>query len=346
MPPTVGVLFGGVSEEHSVSCASARAIIEALRQAGFDPMPIGINKDARWYLGEPAWPLLDGRAVDHGISPEAAVAEIRRLGVEVIFPITHGRGGEDGVLQGFLDVCGLPYVGSGVLSSAASMDKVLQKFACQAAGIPVTRFFWGGRSETALEKIEAAARTLNPPFFVKPSNQGSSVGITRVENIKDLKAAIELALKHDERYIVEEGVIEMRELELGILETKTGLVTSTIGEIKPRAAFYDYDSKYGETGADFEIPAKLDPAVDIKIQDIAKKAWRLLNCRDLARFDFFLEKNGQPILNEVNTLPGFTKISLYSRLFAASGLDFPTLVRALVENAESRNQPARTFALA
>lgn len=343
MSPTVGVLFGGVSEEHSVSCASAKAIIEALRQAGFDPVLIGIGQDARWRFGESARSLLDGRVQGDGLNPEAALAELKRFGVGVIFPITHGRGGEDGVLQGFLETSRVPYIGSGVLGSAIGMDKVLQKFVCQAAGLPVTRFGWGGRAGLSRAAIEAAAKNLNLPFFVKPSNQGTSVGVTRVEKIEALPAAVELALQHDDRFIVEEGVVEARELELGILETANGLALSAIGEVKPRAAFYDYDSKCGD-GADFVIPARLEPETAAAARAIAQSAWRLFHCRDIARFDFFLDRQGRLIFNEVNTLPGFTNISLYPRLFAASGLDFPALVKQLVENAASRNQSTQTFA--
>jgi len=336
----VGVIFGGKCEEHDVSCMSGATVMDAAREAGFETVPIAIGKDGAWFVGDGATSFIRGATQDpDGTSPEAAVAAIRRSGIDVLFPITHGRGGEDGVLQGFLETCGLPYVGTGVLGSAICMDKVLQKFACKSAGIPIVRFVWGDKDGWHVGKkwLQESVKGFGPPYFVKPSNQGSSVGVTKVKSLDGLHDAVENALAHDVRFLVEEGIENARELNIGLLETKSGLKLSEIGEIKHHAEFYDYDAKYKDEDTELIIPAKIDRDIKALIESIAESAWKHLACRGFARMEFLLGPKGDVYLLEVNTLPGFTSHSIYPRLFQATGLDIKTVVKELVMFSQSPN---------
>lgn len=332
----LGVIFGGKCEEHDVSCMSATSLMDAARSVGFEVVPIAIGRDGAWYVGDDAGAVVGGRAAEGRLTPEAAVAAIRRAGVETIFPITHGRGGEDGTLQGFLETCGLPFVGSRTLGSAICMDKVLQKLACKAAGIPVVKFVWGDRDGWHVGKgwLERAVKGFGPPYFVKPSNQGSSVGVTKVKDPKFLAEAVEHALAHDDRFLVEEGIEGAKELDIGLLETARGLEFSEIGEIRPNAEFYDYKAKY-EDETELVVPARIGKRSKELIESIAESAWKHLSCRGLARMEFLLDPSGEPYLLEVNTLPGFTSHSIYPRLFAAKGKGFGEVVKELVEGASA-----------
>lgn len=332
------VVFGGKGEEHEISCLSAHTILDAGRDAGFEMLPVGIDKAGKWHIGDAGIELLHGRVKsENGISSEAALATLRRGHLAVVFPIIHGRGGEDGVLQGYFETCGIPYVGARVLSSAVCMDKIMQKIVCRDAGIPVTRFVWTtkDRFEQDKESLLLTLRTFHSPYFVKPSNQGSSVGISKISSLDELDQAATIAFAFDDRILIEEGVENARELEVAMLDGHNGLILSQPGEIVPNAAFYDYKTKYGEqSGAETHVPAALHPNEESDVLAIAQKTWHTLSCNGFVRADFFLSRStGKVFLNEVNTLPGCTAHSLFPRLMEARGFPMPMVVKLLIEQA-------------
>lgn len=332
------VIFGGKGEEHEISCLSAHTMLEAGREAGFEMLPVGIDAAGKWHVGEAALDLMHGREKpDTGTSPEAALVALRRLHMEVAFPMIHGRGGEDGVLQGFLETCGVPYVGARVLSSAVCMDKIMQKMICRDAGIPVTNFVWTTKDQYMQDKesLIQTLRTFHAPYFVKPSNQGSSVGISKVASLDELDDAIKIAFAFDDRILIEEGVEDMRELEVALLETHHGLVVSQPGEVVPNAPFYDFKTKYSEqSSATTHVPAILHPNEESEALAIAQKTWHTLACTGFARVDLFLSRStGKVVLNEINTLPGCTTHSLFPGLLTARGFPMPMVVKLLIEHA-------------
>jgi D-alanine-D-alanine ligase len=351
----VGVLFGGRSGEHEVSLASAASVIRGLDPDKYEAVPIGITKDGHWLIGEGAVKMLPdvlkgGRRVMLAADPtEAALVPLDRGAgaqrLDVIFPVMHGTFGEDGTIQGMLDLAGLPYVGAGVLGSAVGMDKDVAKRLCQAAGIPVVP--WVNVHRWRWEKDPRAVRAeieeeFPYPVFVKPATLGSSVGMSKVHSADELGPALDAACEYGMKILVEKAVTA-REIEISVLGNHEPRA-SVPGEIVPHREFYDYTAKYLEEGTQLVIPANLKPAQVRRIQSLAVKAFQVLELCGMARVDFFLEKKGSKLyLNEVNTIPGFTSISMYPKLWEASGISFRDLIDKLIDLAfEMHQEKART----
>ncbi|MBA8960418.1 D-alanine--D-alanine ligase family protein [Rhodococcus opacus] len=356
----VAVIFGGRSNEHSVSCVSAGSVLRNLDPERYEVVPIGITTEGSWVLGstDPETLAIRGRAlpsVDADGSALALTADPTRSGdlvalddgeagkilasVDVVFPVLHGAYGEDGTIQGLLELAGVPYVGPGVLASAAGMDKEFTKKLLAAEGLPIG-YQVVLRPGTATLTDEQKSR-LHLPVFVKPARGGSSIGITRVAEWAALDDAITHARLHDPKVIVESGIVG-REVECGVLEFPDGDVrASVIAEIRmPEGAgddeaFYDFDSKYLDDVCEFDVPAKLDESVSEEIRELAVRAFSALDCQGLARVDFFVTEDG-PVINEINTMPGFTSISMYPRMWGAVGVDYGALVSTLVDTALAR----------
>ncbi|MFY9489653.1 MAG: D-alanine--D-alanine ligase family protein [Mycobacterium sp.] len=340
----VAVVYGGRSSEHAISCVSAGSILRHLDPSRFDVVPVGIARDGSWLRAD-ADPdelvIADGRlpeVVGGSENPLSRVGEVL-ADIDVVFPILHGPYGEDGTVQGLLELAGLPYVGAGVFASAAGMDKEFTKKILAAAGLPIGDF-------TVLRPHQSAPTApdierLGFPLFVKPARGGSSIGVSRVTGPDDVPGAIAEARRHDPKVIIEAAIIG-RELECGVLEFPDGSVNaSTIGEIRvPGVGVYDFETKYLDDAAELDVPAAL-PDTDAKLlQDLAIRTFDALDCQGLARVDFFLTEDG-PVINEINTMPGFTTISMYPRMWAASGVDYPTLVGTMVETALARGTGLR-----
>jgi D-alanine-D-alanine ligase len=339
----VGVIFGGRSGEHEVSLASAASVIRALDPEKYEAVPIGIAKDGRWYIGTPAQKMLpdvlrQGHRVMLSADPSVGALlplEERAAGsqrVDVIFPVLHGTFGEDGTVQGLLDLAGLPYVGSGVIGSAVGMDKDMAKRLFLQAGLPTGDFLAILRSEWEKSRervLKAVAKKFRFPLFVKPATLGSSVGMTKVHDREELAAALDLAAEFAQKLLVERN-IRGREIEVSVLGNDEP-EASVPGEIIPHREFYDYTAKYLEEGTRLEIPAKLTKTQVHRFQEYAVRAFRCLECRGMARVDFFLEKpSGRIYLNEINTIPGFTSISMYPKLWEASGIPYQELIDRLI----------------
>jgi D-alanine-D-alanine ligase len=351
----VGVLFGGRSGEHEVSLASAASVIRGMDLDKYEPVPIGITKDGHWLMGEGATkPLPDilksGRRVMLAADPtEAALMPLDRGAgaqrFDVIFPVMHGTFGEDGTIQGMLELSGLPFVGAGVLGSAIGMDKDVAKRLCQDAGIPVVPWItvhrWQWEKEPGAVKASIEGKFAYP-VFVKPATLGSSVGMTKVHNAEELGPALDFAAEYGMKILVEKSVTA-REIEVAVLGNHEPQA-SIPGEIVPHREFYDYAAKYLEEGTQLLIPAELRPAQVKKVQTLAVNAFRTLELSGMARVDFFMEKKGNKLyLNEVNTIPGFTSISMYPKLWEATGIPFRELVDKLIELAfEIHREKART----
>lgn len=355
-PIRVAVLFGGRSSEHAVSCVSAAAVVDALQVSGIEVVPVGITRSGRFVLVpqgpaaltaapgalpeiEDAAPASTSSEIATSVSDDVAVA----LGsVDVVFPVLHGPWGEDGTIQGLLEMLDVPYVGSGVFASSASMDKVHMKAMFRAAGLPVgpyqviTDSDWVHHRESALHRATA----LGFPLFVKPARAGSSVGITRVTDPADLVAAIEFAREHDRKIVVEAAIMGGREIECAVLEGLNGArpEVSAPAEIKVRDGFdfYDFNAKYIDDGADLIVPADLPADVVTQLQELARQVFEAVDAESLARVDFFVLPDNSVIVNEINTMPGFTPISMFPRLWAHEGVDYPSLVKRLVEQAAAR----------
>jgi D-alanine-D-alanine ligase len=344
------VLFGGVSGEHSISIRSAATVVPALSRAGFRVTSVGITRDGDWRLADFA-PLLAraGAAlvtVDANVGRPVALARGQRRHArllpldsdraldsvdpfDVVFPVLHGPNGEDGRVQGHLDVVGVPYVGAGPAASAMAMDKLCMKTLCAGVGIPQTDFLAVGR-ETIDELATRIERSFGFPCFVKPANLGSSVGISRVPTRDRLAAAIAEARRWDERVLVERAV-DAREIEIAILGSEVPRL-SPIGEIVAGSGFYDFDTKYVADDARLIVPAELPTGAAETIREIASRVWELIGCRGMARADFFIDRrSGQVLFNEINTIPGFTSISMYPRLWGEAGVGIETLVETLVQ---------------
>jgi D-alanine-D-alanine ligase len=340
----VGIIFGGRSGEHEVSLVSAASVIRALDPDKYEAVLIGIGKDGRWFLGSPAQKMLpevlrQGQRVMLSADPNVAALmplEERASGtqrVDVIFPVLHGTYGEDGTVQGLLDLAGLPYVGSGVIGSAVGMDKDMQKRLFQQARLPVGEFLAILRSEWEKRReqvLRAVGKKFRFPLFVKPATLGSSVGMSKVHKREELPAALDLAAEFAQKILVERN-IRGREIEVSVLGNDEPQA-SIPGEIIPHREFYDYTAKYLEDGTRLEIPAKLSRSQVKRFQEHAARAFRCLECRGMARVDFFLEKpSGRIYVNEVNTIPGFTSISMYPKLWEASGIGYRELIDRLIE---------------
>jgi len=361
----VAVVFGGRSNEHAISCVSAGSILRNLDPERFDVVAVGITPDGSWVLtdGDPDALAITNRQLP-GVSSEsgtelALAADPQRAGqlvslspagaevlasVDVVFPVLHGPYGEDGTIQGLLELAGVPYVGAGVLASAAGMDKEFTKKLLVAEGLPVGAYEVLRPSQPTLD-VGPRGR-LGLPVFVKPARGGSSIGVSRVTGWDELPAAIAHARQHDPKVIVEAAVVG-RELECGVLEFADGTVqASTVGEIRVAGvrgredSFYDFATKYLDDAAELDVPAKVDDDVSDAVRELAIRAFKAIDCQGLARVDFFLTDDG-PMINEVNTMPGFTTISMYPRMWAASGVDYPTLLAAMVETALARGTGLR-----
>jgi D-alanine-D-alanine ligase len=361
----VAVVFGGRSNEHAISCVSAGSILRNLDPERFDVVAVGITPDGSWVLtdGDPNALAITNRQLP-GVSSEsgtelALAADPQRAGqlvslspagaevlasVDVVFPVLHGPYGEDGTIQGLLELAGVPYVGAGVLASAAGMDKEFTKKLLVAEGLPVGAYEVLRPSQPTLD-VGPRGR-LGLPVFVKPARGGSSIGVSRVTGWDELPAAIAHARQHDPKVIVEAAVVG-RELECGVLEFADGTVqASTVGEIRVAGvrgredSFYDFATKYLDDAAELDVPAKVDDDVSDAVRELAIRAFKAIDCQGLARVDFFLTDDG-PIVNEVNTMPGFTTISMYPRMWAASGVDYPSLLAAMVETALARGTGLR-----
>jgi D-alanine-D-alanine ligase len=355
----VGVLFGGRSGEHEVSLLSGASILKAIDRRKYEVVPIGISKQGRWVGGEQAQHLLAGAnekighaegAGDLAVSSAELIQHSSALTgtLDVIFPVLHGTFGEDGTMQGLLELSDLPYVGSGVLGSAAGMDKDTMKRLFQAAGLPQTphltvlRSDWRADPKRCRRAIDKALRY---PLFVKPANLGSSVGISKVHAAAELPAAMDLAAGYDRKLVIEQGVggpgVKPRELEVAVLGNDRPEV-SVVGEIVPAKEFYDYEAKYELSGPDESvaiIPAKLTAAAVRQIRAMALTAFRACDCAGLARVDFLMEpqRGGAIFLNEINTMPGFTSISMYPKLWQASGIGYRELIDRLIALALERH---------
>lgn len=352
----IGVIFGGRSGEHEVSLRSAESVINALDREKYDVVPIAITKEGRWLKSSEATQLLPsaviesadkhvailGDPTDRGLAWIAAqgVSEARES-LDVLFPVLHGTYGEDGTIQGLLEMADIPYVGCDVLASSAGMDKVIMKRLFREAGLPIVAYTHFLRTQWEANPVPIAGRIIEEigfPCFVKPANLGSSVGISKAPDRASLDQAIELAARFDRKIIVERGV-DAREIEVSVLGNNEPLA-SLPGEIVPKTAeFYDYTAKYVDAGgARLVIPAEIPAETTSKLQQLAIRAFQAIDGSGLARVDFFLERQTDEILvNEINTMPGFTAISMYPKLWEASGVGYPALVDRLIDLAVERH---------
>ncbi len=345
----VAILFGGKSAEHEISLISARNIVDAMDKNKYEVVAIGIDKQGRWHLDENARLLLGKSAtkVEYrdaqnaaAIMPgDSATPMVRPTGAElgaidVVLPILHGPFGEDGTVQGLLKLANLPFVGAGVLGSAVGMDKDVMKRLLRDAKIPTPNFLAFARSDKiSFVKVK---KTLGMPLFVKPANLGSSVGISKVVKPAQFAAAVKEAFRYDNKIIIEEA-IQGREIECSVLGNEKP-IASLPGEIVVNRDFYSYDAKYlDDKGARLEIPARLPKAIIKKVRDIALQAYRALCCEGMGRIDFFVQANGRVLVNEINTIPGFTKISMYPKMWEASGISYSKLIDRLIQLAIQRH---------
>jgi D-alanine-D-alanine ligase len=349
----IGVLFGGRSGEHEVSLVSAASVMSALDPSRYDIVPIGIAKSGVWLCGEGVMDFLRkgerGAGVTdchlppdptvHGLLVRNSDGGFDEVRLDVVFPVLHGPGGEDGTVQGLLELADIPYVGSGVLGSALGMDKALQKRVHTQAGLPIVPFAsfsvktWEERPDDVLRYLETG---LGYPVFVKPPNMGSSVGISKARDREELVAAMELASRFDRSIIVEKSVENAREIEVAVLGNDHAIASGP-GEIVPSNEFYDYDAKYVDGSSTEIIPAELPESVAEQVRDLAIEAFKAIGCEGMARVDFLVTRDlGHIILNEVNTIPGFTSISMYPKLFAAAGIPYTELLTRLVDLALER----------
>lgn len=346
----VGLIYGGRSGEHEVSVLSANSVMSAIDQEKYEVFPIGITKEGRWLPGQSPVPLVASKDLQVRLlgSEENNVSEklenrggeilsALRETVDVIFPVLHGPFGEDGTIQGLLELADIPYVGGGVLASSVGMDKAVMKAVFEQKGLPVGKYLTYIRKELSdFERIAAEVeRELQYPCFIKPANLGSSVGITKAHNREELKKSLEVAAKYD-RKIVVEALLTGREVECGILGNDEP-AASVVGEIIPCAEFYDYEAKYVLNDSKLIIPAPLPETLTSRVQDLAVKAFKAVDCAGLARVDFFVdEATNQIFVNEINTIPGFTRISMYPKLWEASGIGYVELIDRLLQLAVER----------
>ncbi len=341
----LAVLFGGVSSEHEVSLSSAFNVLSNLNKEKYNIYPIGITKKGEWLFFEGDYEkILNNTYHEEGIScyisPDRVnrglfISDGRHIDIDVIFPVLHGKNGEDGTIQGLFELAAIPYVGCNVISSANCMDKIVTKILLEAGGIKTTPFVhftkedMGHFSEIAREVEEK----LTFPVFVKPSNAGSSVGVSKVNRPADLQKAVELALESDSRILIETGIVA-KEVECAVLGNYT-TITGVPGEVDSGVEFYDYEAKYKTDTSSTYIPARIGVNVLEEVQELAKRAFALLGCSGLSRVDFFVNDEGI-LLNEINTLPGFTPISMYPKMMKTAGVQYSDLLDKLIALAEER----------
>jgi D-alanine-D-alanine ligase len=363
----VAVVFGGRSSEHAISCVSAGSVLGHLDRERFEIVPVGITPEGGWVLGRDdpealsiqnrQLPAVDSTGTSLTLPADPTLGGLVRLdpgragevlsAVDVVFPVLHGPYGEDGTMQGLLELAGTPYVGAGVLASAAAMDKEFTKKLLAAEGLPVGDVVVLRPGVATLS--DAQRDRLGLPVFVKPARAGSSVGITKVASWAALPAAIAAAREHDPKVLVEAAVVG-REVECGVLEFPDGSVRASLpaeirlvgsGEDGSAPEFYDFESKYLDDVCEFDIPAKLDDATTERVRELAIAAFTALDCQGLARVDFFALEDGSLVVNEVNTMPGFTPISMFPRMWAVTGVDYPALLGTLIETALARGTGLR-----
>jgi D-alanine-D-alanine ligase len=325
----VAVLAGGRSSEHAISLASARSVVDALDPDRYEVVPLEIDRSGRWGLppgdGRPELP----RSVAETLPVPAASAPATLAAVDVVLPILHGPFGEDGTVQGLLELAGVPYVGAGVAASALCMDKDLFKAVLRDRGIPVAR-------NVTLRAGDEPSNPFGYPVFVKPARLGSSVGISKVRSEEELGPAVELARRHDDKVLVEEFVAGM-EVECSVLGNREP-IASLPGEIVAHADWYDYAAKYDEGGMDLVVPPRLPPETVERVQALAVESFVATECEGMARVDFFVRPDGEVVVNEINTIPGFTATSVYAKLFEASGIPYRELLDRLIELAVERHE--------
>ncbi|EYR61953.1 D-alanine--D-alanine ligase [Actinotalea ferrariae CF5-4] len=368
--PRVAVVFGGRSGEHGISCVTASGVLRAIDRDRYDVVPIGITRAGRWVLGadDPTrWSITDGRLPEVTDDDAGAAVVVplatddsellglpadgaaRSLGhVDVVLPLLHGPYGEDGTIQGMLDLAGIRYVGAGVLASAVGMDKHYMKVVLEGHGIPVAPYVVvrPGRFAADPAGVTAEVERLGLPVFVKPARAGSSLGITRVADLADLPDALRVAAEHDPKVLVEAGVVG-REIECAVLGGRDGAGprTSVPGEIvvvDPQHAFYDFEAKYlDEAGVVLRCPADLPAAVEARVRELAAATFEAIGCEGLARVDTFVTEGGEVLVNEINTMPGFTPFSMYPRMWEASGLAYADLIDELLQLALTRTTGLR-----
>jgi D-alanine-D-alanine ligase len=346
----VGILFGGKSAEHEVSLQSAKNVFDAIDKSKYEPILIGIDKSGKWLLNQQSEFLLNAndpkliklnQASDQVVLAPQSNGQIANLSqntgdlkIDVVFPILHGPFGEDGTVQGLLKLANIPFVGASVLGSAVGMDKEIMKKLLRDAGIKIGKFITLRHYEK-LPDYTNIINTLGSPFFIKPANMGSSVGISKIHNETEYLAGVKNAFQYDTKIILEE-YIAGREIECAILGNENPQA-SVVGEVIANHEFYSYEAKYiDEKGAKLEIPAKIPTAINELIRTTAIQVFKILNCEGLARVDFFLKENGDIIVNELNTMPGFTRISMYPKLWEASGISYTDLVDKLIQLAIER----------
>lgn len=355
----VGVIFGGRSGEHQVSLVSATSVIVALDKSKYDVVPIGITPEGRWISSDAALALLKSGSGYENEPERFLIPEPNRqslvqlhekadplLKLDVVFPVVHGTYGEDGTLQGLLELANMPYVGAGVLASALGMDKIIQKQLHKQAGLPIVKYVWFLSADCVASPKKIASsveRSLKYPVFVKPANTGSSVGIVKAHNRGELLEGLAIASGFDRKVIVEQGIKNVREIEISVIGNDYP-EASVAGEIIPSNEFYDYDAKYVDGKSTAIIPAKLPAGVLKKLQKLAIKAFTTLDGAGMARVDFFVVKKSNAIyLNEINTIPGFTSISMYPKLWEASGIPYPALLDRLITLALERHSKKKSI---
>lgn len=341
----VGVIYGGRSGEHEVSVASAASIFKHLDPGKYEAVPIRIEKSGRWALGDKTPQALSAGDVirqqqTQALQPVEPSAAVTATGVDVVFPVLHGPYGEDGTVQGLLELANVPYVGAGVLGSAAGMDKGVMKTLFLAAGLPVGPYVtvlarrWANDAAGLAATVETS---LGYPVFVKPANLGSSVGISKARTRPELDAAMALALQFDRKIVIEAAVPDAREIECAVLGNDEP-EASVPGEVIPSKEFYDYEAKYLGGGSREVIPAELTPAQAAEVQRLAIKAFQAVDCAGMARVDFLMSRGSSELyLNELNTIPGFTANSMYPKMWEASGLSYPALLDRLIALALERH---------
>ena len=350
----VAIAFGGRSAEHEISLQSAKNIIDAIDRTRYDPILIAIDRDGTWYLNDASLPFLNAddpkriglNASDEGIAliPNRGRGEMigvnaeRNVGaIDVVFPVLHGPYGEDGSIQGLTKMANLPCVGAGILGSALGMDKDISKRLLRAAGIAVTEYLVVREPKIDGTAAQQIGSTLGFPLFVKPANLGSSVGIAQAGNETELIAAVSEAAHYDNKIVVEKAVTG-REIECAVLGNDEP-IASVVGEITPNDEFYSYDAKYiDENGALLSIPADIDERTQRKAQEIAKASFGILECSGMARVDMFLTRTGEIVVNEINTIPGFTRNSMYPKLWEASGIPYAELIDRLIRLAIEKHE--------
>jgi D-alanine-D-alanine ligase len=366
--PRVAIVFGGRSSEHAVSCVTAGSVLEAIDRTAYDVVPIGIATDGRWVLesgdtsrlqitGADELPSVDGDRASVALLREARSTDLvvhepaqppRTLGeVDVVFPLLHGPWGEDGTIQGMFEMAGVRYVGAGVLASAVGMDKAYAKVVMRAAGLPVLPSVTVSTREWYRDPdgVRHRVADLGFPLFVKPARAGSSMGISKVHDASELDAAIEEAHRHDAKALVEQAAVGAREIECGVLEALDGTPETSVPAeivIGGEHEFYDFAAKYlPEEHTRLDVPADLPDATAAELRELAVRAFEAIGCEGLARVDFFVMPDGSIVVNELNTMPGFTPTSMYPRMWAATGVDYPALVDRLIRLALRRSTGLR-----